>query len=122
MIKRIEISGVHYDVSDDLKKYTRRKIGKLDRYLPRAARQSAHLEIKFQESKKKDKKHCACEVTLHLPNETINVHEATVNMFAAVDIIEAKLKNQIKRYKDKHAPARHRAIIRKVASALKQGN
>lgn len=120
MIKRIELAGVQYEITDDLKKYIRRKIGKLDRYMPRHARTSAHAEVKLRESKKKDKKQCTCEVVLHLPNETLTVHEATINMFAAVDIVEAKLKNQLKRYKDKHTPNKHRRVIRRVLGGLRR--
>jgi ribosomal subunit interface protein len=102
MIKKMHINGVHADVSNDLHKYVVKKIGRLDKYLPRAARASVHAEVKLKESKAKDKKHHTCEVILHLPQEKITVKEATINMYAAVDIVEAKLKNQIKRYKDLH--------------------
>ncbi len=119
MIKKLEINGVHTVLNEDLKKYITKKIGKLDRYLPRAARESAHAEVFVKESKVKGKKQCACEVVLHLPNETIITKESTLNMFAAVDIVESKLKNQIKKYKDTNSPKglRHRVInkIRKQA-------
>ena len=55
-----------------------------------------------------------CEAILHLPHETIMVKEATINMFAAVDIVEAKLKTQLKKYKDTHGnPRLHRRLITK---------
>lgn len=115
MIEKLEIAGVHTEVSADLQKYITKKIGHLDRYLPRHARDSAHAEVTLKEISAKDKKQCLCEVVLHLPHETLTTKEATVNMFASVDIVEAKLKNQLKKYKDKHSSHRlHRRIIAKL--------
>jgi len=100
MLKKFEIQGVHTTVDDNLKRYVTKKIGRLDKYLPRQHRDSAHAEVSLKERKAKDKKQCTCEVTLHLPHQTINIEESTLNMYAAVDIVEAKLKQQIKKYKD----------------------
>ena len=112
MIQRFDISGVHIHVDEDLRKYVQKKIGRLDRYVPRAARPSLHGEVKIKESKAKDKKECTCEVILHLPHETLTVHESTINMYAAVDIAEAKLKSQLKKYKDLHGnPRFHQRVL-----------
>lgn len=112
MIVRIEINGVHYSVDTKLKNYVTKKLGKLDKYIPRHARQSAHLEVFLKEMKIKAKKENVCEVVLYLPHDKISIQESTVNMYAAVDIVEAKLKNQIKKYKTKHGSPqlRHRLI------------
>lgn len=111
MMQRIAIDGIHTDISDDLEKYIIKKIGKLDQYMSRHARQSAHAEVKLKEAKVKAKKACTCEVILHLPHDLITTKETTGNMFAAVDIVEAKLKNQLKKYKEKHQPLRiHRRV------------
>lgn len=115
MIERIEISGVHVQVDDDLKKYVSKKIGHLDRYLSKHAKESAHAEVKLKESTAKDKKQCQCEVILHLPKDILAVKESTINMYAAVDIVEAKLKNQIRRYKEvQESPRFHRRVIRRL--------
>jgi ribosome hibernation promoting factor len=108
MIKRLEISGVHMEVGDDLRKYVIKKIGRLDRYVPKHSRESVHVEIKLKESKAKDKNERTCEVLLYLPQETITLKETTINIYAAVDIVEAKLRNQLKRYKDMHVSPRFR--------------
>jgi len=99
MLQRIEIAGIHYTVEANLQKYVTQKLGSLDKYLPRKSRQSTHIEVKFKESKAKDKKQCTCEAILHAPHETIAVKESTLNMFAAVDIVEEKLKHQLRKYK-----------------------
>lgn len=101
MISQIEITGIHYEVSDDLKKYITKKVGKLDRYVPRHARKSMHAEIKLRELKTKNDRN-QCEIIVHLPESQLTAKQSTVNMFAAVDIVETKIKNQLKKYKASH--------------------
>lgn len=114
MIAKLEITGVHMPLDSDIKKYINKKIGKLDKYMPRHARPSAHADIKMKKDKIKTKNEYTCEVILHMPHDTLMVKEATMNMFAAVDIVEAKLKNQLKKYKDTHSTKIHRKIIARI--------
>jgi putative sigma-54 modulation protein len=102
MIKKLEIDGVHMTVGDDLRKYVNKKIGKLEKYVPRNARESLHVEIKLKEGKSKTKNERTCEAIVHLPSEIITVSETTVNIFAAVDIVEEKLKKLLHKYKELH--------------------
>ena len=115
MIEKLEISGVHTVVTPELQKYITKKVGKLDKFLPKHARESAHAEVMLKEVKAKNKKECVCEVVLYLPKEKLMTKEATLNMFAAVDIVEAKLKNQLKKYKETHSSLRiHRRVIARL--------
>mgnify|MGYP000936512525 CR=1 FL=1 len=115
MINKLEITGVHFSVDADLKKYATNKIGRLDKYLPRKSRESAHAEVFLKESKSKDKKECTCEVVLYLPQGKIATKESTMNMYAAIDIVETKLKNQIKKYKDTHGVNKlHKRVLSKL--------
>ncbi|HEY8999348.1 MAG TPA: ribosome-associated translation inhibitor RaiA [Candidatus Saccharimonadales bacterium] len=115
MIQKLEISGVHMDVGDDLRKYVVKKIGRLDRYVSRHARVSLHAEIKLKEGKNKGKSERTCEVVLFAPHEVLTVNETTINIYAAVDIAEEKLKTQLKKYKDAHAgPQLHRRVLARL--------
>lgn len=115
MIQNLDINGVHFEISDDIRKYVHKKIGKLDRFVPKKAREPLQAEVFLKETKAKTKKEYTCEVNLRLPGETITVSETTINMFAAVDIVESKLKNQIKRYKETHGHQRiHRRVLARI--------
>lgn len=115
MIKRLDISGVHMSVGDDLKKYVFKKIGRLDRFIPKANHESIHVEVKLKEGKAKDKNERTCEVIMRLPQETITIKETTINIYAAVDIAETKLRHQLKRYKDLHtSPKLHQRVLAKL--------
>ncbi len=111
MVQKLEITGEHYTVDDKLRKYITRKLGRLDKYLSKYSRESAHLEVRLKEHKSRGQKLCTAQVTLHLPHDTVAIKESTVNMYAAVDIVEAKLKQQIRRYRDLHGPGKLRRRI-----------
>ena len=102
MIERLEISGVHFKIEPKLHDYVVKKIGKLDQYMSRHSKKSAHAEVRLKEVTIKGKKQATCEVVLHLPNEVFDTKETTINMFAAIDIVETKLKTRLKKYKEVH--------------------
>jgi len=115
MINRIEITGIHTKITEDLHKYVQSKISRLDRYIPKHSRESVHAEVKLTQSKSSDKKQYVCEVILHLPKEIITAKDSTLNMFAAVDIVERKLKTQLLKYKELHQrSSKIRTILKKV--------
>ncbi len=122
MIKHIAVAGIQVEVSKELDKYINKKIGKLDRHLRKDMRESVRADVKLRESiSKKAGKKCTCEVILHMPGARLTATESTVNMFAAVDIVEAKLQNQLKKHKekhsqsdDKHMNSRARRLIGKI--------
>ncbi|HUD10305.1 MAG TPA: ribosome-associated translation inhibitor RaiA [Candidatus Saccharimonadales bacterium] len=115
MIQQLEISAVHFKLDEDLKKYGNKKIGQLDRYVPRNARASVHAEVKLKEAKANHKDRFNCEVILHLPHKTIAISETAINMYAAIDIVETKLRYQLAKYKDLHGnPKLYRRVIHRL--------
>jgi ribosomal subunit interface protein len=96
-------------VDDKLRDYLDQKIGGLDKYLPRHRRDGifGSVVLDHDESLTQDRQ-CTCEVTLEIPGERMQAREATINMYAAIDICEAKLKSQILTYKSKLEPAKNR--------------
>jgi putative sigma-54 modulation protein len=119
---RLEISGVHFELDDKLTKYVERKIGGLDRYVPRKARSALHARVVLVEEEGNQKNRFTCEATLQLPHEVVIAKEATINIYAAVDIVEAKLKHQLQKYKSKATNYRHRArlFLRRLRSASRR--
>lgn len=105
MISKIELNGFHLDLDEKISKYVYKKLGKLDKYIPKKNKTSAHLEVFLRESKNA-KNHAECEAILFLPKDKIIVKEKTINIFAAVDIVEEKLKKQIIKYKETQVNAK----------------
>lgn len=103
MISKLEISSKgDLELNDDIRKYVNSKIAKLDRFMNKHARKSAYAEVKLGQEKGKKSDKFTAEVILHLPGETMTAKESTLNIYAAVDIVEAKLRNQLRKYKEKH--------------------
>jgi ribosomal subunit interface protein len=109
---KLNIDRVHVEPDPKLNEYIDEKIGKLDHLLSRHARRSAHAEVKLKGGPGRGKKQFTCEVIIHLPKEIITTHQTAESLNAAVDIAEAKLKNQLKKYKDKHVLGRRHKIGR----------
>jgi ribosomal subunit interface protein len=83
MVQKLEIAGEHYEIDENLRKYVTRKIGRLDKYLSKHSRESAHIEVRMKEQRSNGQKQ--------------------LNMYAAIDIVQAKLKHQMQRYKELHS-------------------
>jgi putative sigma-54 modulation protein len=102
MIESIAITGVKYDVDEATKKYVAKKIGRLDRFLPRHARKSVTAEVKLKQVNRDHGNKYEAEVILHVPDKQLAAKDTTVNMLAAIDIVEAKIMHQLQRYKEMH--------------------
>ncbi len=115
MIQSIAITGVKYDIDDTTKKYVMQKIGRLDRFVPRHARKSITAEVKLKEVNRDHGNKYEAEIILHVPDKQLTAKDSTVNMLAAVDIVEAKVATQLKKYKDLHVghTGRTRAVLSK---------
>lgn len=115
MIQNIDVRGVKVDVDEKLQAYVEKKLGRLDRFVSRHDRESLRAEVMLKEQVSKRKKQYLCEVVLHLPHDKVVIKESTINVFAAVDIAEAKLRNQLRKHKQLHGnPRMHRRLVAKL--------
>jgi putative sigma-54 modulation protein len=115
MITNVEITGVGgYTPDEPTKKYVRKKIGALEKKITRHGRKSARAEVKLAEVNRARGNKYEVEVILHVPDKTLTAKDSTMNILAATDIVEAKLAQQLRRYKDEHIPhVGHRKILSK---------
>lgn len=104
MIEAIDITGVKFDVDETTRKYVTRKIGKLDRYLPRHARKSVTADVKLKQIDKPHGNKYEAEVILNVPDKVLMAKDSTLNMLAAIDIVETKLLTQLHKYKELNIP------------------
>ena len=104
MIDNLTISGVKYELTDTTKKYVTKKIGALDKYLPRHARKSVSADVKIKQIDNPDGNKYEVEVMINVPDKVITAKDSTMNVLAAVDIVEAKLSTQLRKYKESTVP------------------
>lgn len=117
MINNLQINGVHTVVTEDMRLYVEKKIGSLDRFIPKNARESARVDIKLKEAKASDGQSFECEVIISLPKSIITVHKKAKSMWAAIDEAEVNVRHQLKRYKNLHNPSRlQRHLVARLRS------
>lgn len=112
---QLDITSRNFEADDKLRSYVTAKIGEIEKYLPRRVRQAATVKVRFEDDPSgREDNRFVCEVVMMLPGDTLVSKEGTLNMYAAVDIVEAKLKSQVRTYKDKQVnePRRLRMLTR----------
>ena len=115
MIENIQVTGVHTKLTDEEEMYIDKKIASLDKFIPKKARESTKVEIKIKHAKSKTKDRYNCEAIFRLPRSAITVNEKGETILASIDIVENKLKIQLKKYKDTHGVNRiHKQFIRRL--------
>lgn len=104
MIENLTITGIKYELNETTKKYVQKKIGGLDKYLPKHARKSATADVKISQIDNPGGNKYEVEVIINVPEKVITAKDSTMNVLAAVDIVEAKLNGQLRKYKQATLP------------------
>ncbi|MBR3132363.1 ribosome-associated translation inhibitor RaiA [Candidatus Saccharibacteria bacterium] len=115
MIEKIDINGNDYKVEESFRKYVDKRIGKLDKYLPRGAKKDVICKVVVNGiGKGKTEKYeisAAMELT---GGKVIAARDECSNVFAGVDLVEAKLMGQIRRYKLEVQPHRQKRSLKNL--------
>jgi len=90
------VKSRNLEVTDYLRQYVEKKIGKLDRYLPSLI--DARVELASEDTKTAGEVYIA-QVTLRTDKTILRSEERTGDIFASVDAVLDKLYRQIVRYK-----------------------
>ena len=123
MLQITDITGIKYDVDEQTRRYVTKRIGRLERYLPRHARKSATAEVKLKQIDKSHGNKYEAEVILRVPDKTLTASDTSSNVLATVDIVEAKLAGQLRRYKTETVPhiGKRRVLSRFKRSYAREG-
>jgi putative sigma-54 modulation protein len=107
----INISGVHYEVSDKIRGYISEKFSTLGKY--HGGLNKLHVTIHPSE-----KHGYRVDVDLHLPHgKDVVVHDHEETVYAAIDVAHDKIASQLRKIHDKevrgdrHASDRHKIRI-----------
>lgn len=92
------IQGKNIEVTDRLREYVEKKVGKLDRYLPTITEARMELSV---EGTKSAKDRQVAQLTVRSKGTLLRAEERTADMFASIDAIVDKMYRQIVRYKGK---------------------
>jgi putative sigma-54 modulation protein len=90
---KVLVRGRNVDVTEALKDYVEKRVGKLDRYLEGAKDATVILVVEGDSHK--------VEVTVPFNGMILRGEEATGDMYSSIDLIVDKLEKQIEKYKGK---------------------
>lgn len=112
MIENIEVSGSNYKVEPALVKYVEKRIGKLDKHIPRANRKDVVAKIVVTEVNREHGNKYEISASLDIPGgKVIAAKDEASNVFAGVDLLEAKLDGQIRRFKTEVSNHKEKGIF-----------
>ena len=114
---RCEITARNFEVDDKVRSYVEEKIGNLEKYLPRRVRGNlSALVVLADDVGGREDNRFVCEVVMLVNGSKMVSREGTVNIYAAIDIVEAKMRQQCSKYKEKVMlkPRRLRMISRLI--------
>lgn len=115
MIEKIEITGNGYKVEDTFKKYAIKRISKLDRYLPRGSKKDVVSKIIVTEIGKNKGEKYEISIAMDIPGgKVLAAKDECSNVFAGIDLVEAKLTGQIRRYKLEMQPHRQKKSLKNI--------
>ncbi len=112
----IHIRGEHMAVTEALREYATRKIGKLERYFERPLDTDVHVTLSVVRELH------SIEVTIPIPGLLLRGEERSEDMYASIDLVMEKLEQQIRKHKSKLTrKTRHnseqRAVFKEVSVA-----
>jgi putative sigma-54 modulation protein len=105
------ITGKNMEVSEPLKQYVEKKLGKLTHYLPTI--DEVHVELSVEKVKSNLQRQVV-QVTMRSNGTILRAEERSADMLAAVDSVRDKLQRQMERFKRR--PVRMRKRARAVAA------
>jgi putative sigma-54 modulation protein len=94
----LTIKGKNVEVTDRLRDYVHKKIGRLDRYLPTISEAWVELSV---EGTKAAQDRQVCQVTIRSNGTILRAEERSDDMFTSIDTVLDKMYRQIARYKGK---------------------
>lgn len=116
---QLKVDGVRFNLDKKTKRYVRRKIGRLDRFIPKSDRNGLHAQVTLIENFSQPNEHYVCEIKLHIRPRDLFVKESTVvSMHTAIDQAEATLQRQLGKFKSQKLNSRQQA--RRFANRVKR--
>lgn len=108
---QLVLKGKNFVISDRIRDYVEKKIGKLDRYLP----DIDETRIEITEEKTKSAKHRkVVQVTLRTNGTILRAEERSEAIYACIDAVVDKIHRQIARYKGKRINRWHGHVNKRV--------
>lgn len=93
---KYNIRGENIEVTDAIRAYTEKKIGKLEKYFNDVANATVYVNLKVYTEKT-----AKVEVTIPLPYLVLRAEETSVDLYGSIDLVVDKLERQVRKHKTK---------------------
>ncbi|MBW7885536.1 MAG: ribosome-associated translation inhibitor RaiA [Caldilineaceae bacterium] len=110
---KVIVHGRNIDVTDYMREFIAKKVGRLERYLPQIGEVRAELTQNMTRSA--DDRFTA-QITVWTNGQILRAEESTSDIFASIDTTVDKMSSQIRRFKGRRYESKRRA----AQAALKQ--
>jgi putative sigma-54 modulation protein len=108
------VQGRHVEVTDWIREYVEKKVGKLERYLPQVA--EARVELAHNATRSAQDRYTV-QITAWANGNILRAEESTGDIFAAIDATSDKMYRQIRRFKGRRFHSKRRAAANASAEA-----
>ncbi|RWZ55021.1 ribosome-associated translation inhibitor RaiA [Halobacillus fulvus] len=89
------IRGENLEVTDSIREYVEKKVGKLERYFDTPPSSEVHVNLSVYNDEQ------TIEVTIPMKNLLLRAEEHNTDLYAAIDLVVDKLERQIRKHKTK---------------------
>src|SRR5699024_4577417 len=96
---KYNIRGENIEVTDSIREYVEKKIGKLNRYFDTTPTSDVHVNLSVYNEEQQ------IEVTIPMTDLLLRAEEQHTDLYAAIDLVVDKLERQIRKYKTKVNPS-----------------
>lgn len=111
---RYNVRGENIEVTEAIRDYVEKKVGKLERYFNEMPEATAHVNLKVYTEKT-----AKVEVTIPLPYLVLRAEETSPDLYASIDLVVDKLERQIRKFKTKiNRKARETALVKTEEAAF----
>ena len=90
------VRGENIEVTQAIREYAEKKVGKLERYFTEVPDATAHVNLKVYSDKT-----AKAEVTIPLSFLVLRAEETTDDLYKSIDFVVDKLERQVRKYKTK---------------------
>lgn len=115
MIENIEVSGVKYKIDEPLKKYVVKRLGHLDKFLPKKNRRDVVMRVVVKQVNRPHNNKYEISVAVDVPGgKMLTARDEAGNVFAGIDILEAKLRGQVQKFKAEKIERGKKGLLKKL--------
>ncbi|NPV27810.1 MAG: ribosome-associated translation inhibitor RaiA [Firmicutes bacterium] len=106
---RITVRGKNLEVTDALREYVEKRLGKLSKYLDNLDEAQVTLSV--------EREHHVVEVTIPLNGMLLRGEENASDMYTSIDLVVEKLEKQIEKYKARFSRRLKNQTLRDLGAA-----